>query len=92
MGAGEAKALYDRVREAVHRRWDPIGVAAYSEEMGEYDSYIPALCRLLENHASSEQIFKYLWTMETESIGLSGNRPSTEAFSIWLYNLAELNK
>ena len=35
--------LYHRVRQAVHKEWDPIGVSAFTDEMGEYDGYIPAL-------------------------------------------------
>ncbi|MGY8730505.1 MAG: hypothetical protein ACKVK0_00130 [Pirellulales bacterium] len=39
--------LYEIVRRAVHSDWDPIGVAVLTDEMGEYDSYIPGLCELL---------------------------------------------
>ena len=84
--------LYYQVREAVHHRWDPIGVAAYSDELGEYDNYIPELCRLLKDGVSRQQIFDYLWVVETDSIGLNGNRQATEEFSFWLYQLVEFEK
>jgi len=80
----DMNSLYDQVRQAINRRWDPIGIASYSEEIDEYDGYIPALCRLLKEHAPRDQIFDYLWTVETESIGLSGNREATEDFADWL--------
>jgi len=80
--------FYDQVREAVHYRWDPIGVAAYSEEMGEYDGYIPGLCELLEKAIEPQQVFDFLWIMETESMGLEGDKKATQEFSFWLYQLA----
>lgn len=78
--------LYAQVRVAVHKQWDPIGVAAYSDEMGEYDGYISGLCALIESNASREKLFEYLWTVETISMGLSGDRLHTEAFADWLFS------
>lgn len=80
-------SLYARIREAVHKRWDPIGVADYSNEMGEYDGYVYNLFELLEKQPSRDQIFNFLWEAETESMGLSGDRKSTEDFADWLYEL-----
>ena len=80
-------SLHNKVREGVHQKWDPIGVVAYSDEMGEYDSYIPALCKLIEEGASQQQIMEYLWMVETVSIGLEGDREQTEKFANWLYEL-----
>ncbi len=78
--------LYNLVREGVHKNWDPIGVAAYADEMGEYDSYVPTLCKLIENGANREQIFEYLWIVETNSMGLEGDKAETEIFADWLRN------
>lgn len=79
--------LYDAVRKAVHSDWDPIGVADFSDRMGEYDSYVPGLCELLCNNASENEVFRYLWTIETESIGLMGNQKETEIFAVKLCRL-----
>ena len=79
--------FYNFVREAVHNEWDPIGVYSYSEEMGEYDGYLPNLCKLLEEDGSEEQVFDFLWTVETGSMGLSGDAKATREFSKWLFNL-----
>lgn len=84
----ELTSFYEQVREAINREWDPIGVSMYSEEVDEYDGYIPSLCRLLREKASRDQIFEYLWTIETESIGLSGNKEATEEFTDRLICLA----
>ncbi|MBX8535501.1 hypothetical protein K5D33_12370 [Pseudomonas cichorii] len=74
-------ALYDHVRNAVYKQWDPIGIAAYSDEMGEYDAYIPGLCKLIESKAGRERLIEYLWSVETIIMGLSGDRPQTERFA-----------
>ncbi|MDO7928918.1 hypothetical protein Q6A51_19200 [Pseudomonas sp. KFB-139] len=73
--------LYGYVREAVHKQWDPIGIAAYSDEMGEYDAYISGLCKLVESKAGREMLIEYLWFVETIIMGLSGDRPQTERFA-----------
>ncbi len=84
------ESFYDQIRKALHYRWDPIGVACYSDEMGEYDGYIPALCGLLEKGVNQQQIFEYLWMIETNTMGLEGDKKATEEFSIWLCELAKL--
>ncbi len=79
--------LYDTVRRAVHSDWDPIGISNLIDQMGEYDSYVPGLCDLLDKNASEKEVFDYLWTVETESLGLQGNRKATEHFASWLCSL-----
>lgn len=79
---------YNQLREAIHYKWDPIGVMDYSSEMGEYDSYIPALYDLLKKGATQKEIFDYLWAVETDSIGLEGDREITEKFSVWLFDFS----
>lgn len=81
--------LYNAVSEATHRQWDPIGVCAYSNEMGEYDEYIPKLCQLLLKDASEDEIFEFLWIVETESMGLSGDKNATREFSKKLIEMRE---
>lgn len=81
--------LYNAVSEVTHRQWDPIGVCAYSNEMGEYDKYIPKLCELLLKDASEDEIFEFLWIVETESMGLSGDKNATREFSKKLIELRE---
>jgi hypothetical protein len=80
--------LQEVVREAVHTKWDPIGIGESALELGEYDSYVPGLCNLLTSHSSETELFEYLWTVETEWIGLRGNRERTERFAKWLWELS----
>jgi hypothetical protein len=79
--------LYETVRRALHSDWDPIGNSDLTDQMGEYDSYVLGLCDLLSKNASEKEVFDYLWTVETESIGLHGNREATERFAYWLCSL-----
>ena len=92
MSSANNNSLHDKVREGLHYQWDPIGIAAYSNEMGEYDSYVPGLCKLITEGASQTQILEYLWTAETVAMGLEGDREATEKFSKWLFCLAEDQK
>jgi len=81
--------FYDLVREAVHKNWDPIGVYCYSEEMGEYDGYIPNLYKLLNDGSSEDEVFNFLWSIETNSMGLSGDKQATREFSKLLIKISK---
>ncbi len=74
-------SFFETVRNAMHLDWDPIGIASLTDEMEEYDSYVPKLCDLLIHNTSEEEIFNYLWTVETESLGLQGDKQATEIFA-----------
>ncbi len=80
-------ALEEIVRQALHFDWDPIGISGHGDQMGEYDGYVPRLCDLLREHASEKEVFAYLWTVETVSMGLQGNREATARFATWLCGL-----
>lgn len=95
MNAIRKDVLYKKVREAAYLQWDPVGILDDSDEIDdadEYDGYIPALCELLlKDDVTCRQVFDYLWTVETDSMGLSGDRQNTEDFSAWLCELAKQN-
>lgn len=75
---------FDVIRKAVHLDWDPIGIASLTEEMGEYDNYLGRLCELVMENATEDELFSYLWKVETEFIGLPGNAAKTREFANWL--------
>lgn len=76
------------IRESLHLRWDPIGIGgATALEVGEYDSYAPGICALLASRPSQMEVFEHLWRIETEVIGMSGNRTNTERFAGFLCEL-----
>lgn len=78
---------YDILREAIHKKWDPVGIYFYSQEMGEYDGYLPNLYELLKNGGTEEDVFNFLWIIETESLGLEGDENATRQFSKLLIDI-----
>ena len=41
--------LSKSIAEALHYKWDPIGVSGIPQAIGEYDSYVPELYELIGN-------------------------------------------
>lgn len=77
-----------RVRDALLRDWDPIGVQEFPEAHNEYDSFAPDVCRLLLGGADREELLSFLWWAETEHMALRGDRKRTEEFADRLIRLA----
>lgn len=75
-------SLYDRVRVMILNDWDPIGIQGYTDwPQDEYDSYVPDVCKLILKRAAFEEVVAYLWWLETEHMGLPGQRKRTEEFA-----------
>jgi|SRR6188768_3976349 len=85
----ENSALEKEVRRALLEEWDPIGVRAFPEAFGEYDGYVGAICSLLIRGCSAEDLFDFLWGIETQHMGLSGDWSTTRAFADRLWERAE---
>ena len=79
--------LERRVRDALLRDWDPIGVQEFPEAHSEYDSFVPAVCRLLLGGANREELLSFLWSVETEHMSLRGDRNRTQDFADRLMRL-----
>lgn len=61
-----------RVREVLHREWDPIGVHGIPLAKHEYDIYADrAFAMLMIDRASAGTIAIYLFRMATENMGLT---------------------
>lgn len=84
-----ARRYHKAIREALLHEWDPIGVGDIPDAQDEYDSYVGAVYKLLISNRSRSEIFDYLWWLETEHMGLSGDRQATEAFAMRLLRLPE---
>ncbi len=77
--------LWLLIRDALWERWDPIGVNDAPDAIDEYDGYVnPIVTMAQTNSASEESVFGYLWQVETEQIGLPGNREHTKSFVTYL--------
>ena len=72
-----------RAVEAVLRRWDPIGVEpGIPGPADEYDSYAPHIVSLVLGGASACDVAVHLDKLRTQSIGLSADLASDEAFAL----------
>jgi fatty acid-binding protein DegV len=57
--------------------WDPIGVKDEPAAQDEYDVYVARIVQMLKQNASAEALYRYLREVETEAIGLPGDRTKT---------------
>lgn len=61
--------------------WDPIGIQGIEEAKDEYNEYASSLCQLLILGKSEGEVFEYLWWLETEHMGLSGDMEKTKVIA-----------
>ena len=75
---------FNFVKRKLLKSWDPIGINYFFSEVGEnddeYDKYIYPLLSLLVKQASEKEIFDYLWDIETQYMGLPGQKEKTKKF------------
>jgi hypothetical protein len=76
-----ARRFHDAIRKALLKEWDPIGISDIAEAQDEYDSYVPDIYRLLITRRPKHEVFDYLWRLETQHMGLTGDRQSTQRFA-----------
>lgn len=76
-----AKEYHNTINRALLSEWDPIGVCGIPEAQDEYNSYVPEIYKMLISGKSKPELFAYLWWLETEHMGLTGDRQRTENFS-----------
>jgi hypothetical protein len=68
----KALQIQDSIREVLTREWDPIGIG--SETMGEYDSYIAPLYRVLVTSRSKDILIERLQRIERDELGILETR------------------
>ena len=83
------RVYHDAIRQILLKEWDPIGVSEIKEAQDEYDSYVGEIYKLLIARKPKHEIFDYLWWLETEHMGLTGNRQATEHFAERLAKLPD---
>jgi hypothetical protein len=77
------------IRDALRNEWDPIGVGHVPEARDEYDAYAPAIYNLVVGEKPRDEIVAYLWWLETEQIGMPGDREGVERFADRLLGFRE---
>ncbi len=82
------KKYKSKIQEILIQRWDPIGIGDDDAAQDEYDSYIEPLCQLLLSQQSKQEIFEFLWFIETTHMGLKGNYHHTQAIVELLWQLS----
>jgi hypothetical protein len=70
----------------------PIGIQNVPEAQDEYDTYVSSVYQLLVSGKPEYEIFDYLWQVETEHMGLSGDKEQTKAIARKLVGLLEIKK
>jgi hypothetical protein len=84
-----ARRYHEAIRAILLREWDPIGIADEPHAQDEYDSYIHEIHGMLIRHEPRHRLADHLWWVETEHMGLFGNRSRTEAVVDRLIQLRE---
>jgi len=67
------------ILDVLLKKWDPIGISGTPEAQHEYNGYVAEVYGLVAGKASQQEIFKLLWKIETEHMGMAGDRINTEA-------------
>jgi acetyl-CoA carboxylase alpha subunit len=84
-----ARVFREAIRRALLNEWDPVGVNEIAEAQDEYDSYVPTIYKMLISRKPRHYVFDYLWQLETEHMGLTGDRQATERFVDRLMQIPE---
>lgn len=80
--------LLVEIQKILLKEWDPIGIQDIPEAQDEYDSYISSIYKLIKSSKTESELFEYLWWIETEHMGLSGNKTHTKAIAQKLFMLS----
>jgi len=83
----KVRQYQNAIRDALLKEWDPIGINAIAEAQDEYDAYVWTVYKLLIEGKQKNDILDYLWWLETEHMGLTGDRQATERFAERLLRL-----
>ncbi len=88
---GTAERMLSAVRRILWETWDPIGVNDHADASTEYDSYAPAIVRMLLEHCTAQDLEHHLSTLEAKSMGLAP-RSSSAVRSATVTALLNLHK
>ncbi len=73
-----AKRYHDAIAQVLINDWDPVDVQRVPEAQDEYDSYVGGIHSRLIRHAPRHELLDHIWLIETEYMGLRGNRQKAE--------------
>jgi hypothetical protein len=84
-----ARTSHEAIRGILLRDWDPIGVRDVPEAQDEYDSYVGQIYAMLFRRVPAQELVDFLWWVETEHMGLCGNRQHTASVAERLMALSD---
>lgn len=79
-----ARRYNDAICPILLRDWDPIRVVDIPEAHDEYNMYADGVAGILMRGEPKQKLVESLWTIETENMGLDGNRTRVESAAIRL--------
>ena len=65
-----ALKIKDSIRQVLFYDWDPIGINDLTNIDDEYDAYIGPVYRMLIEKCSEDDLVKYLFQLERDSMGM----------------------
>lgn len=80
--------IMNEIQKILLKEWDPIGVQDIPEAQDEYDAYISSIYEIIQSKQPESKLFDYLWQLETEHMGLSGNKTHTQTIARKLFELS----
>lgn len=80
--------LMEEIQKILLKEWDPIGIQDIPEAQDEYDSYISDIYKLIHSKKTESEVFDYLWEIETDHMGLSGDKKHTQTIAHKLFKLS----
>jgi len=81
--------LLVEIQKILLKEWDPTGIQDIPEAQDEYDSYISSIYKLIKSSKTENELFDYLWWIETEHMGISGNKKHTKVIAQKLFILSD---
>jgi hypothetical protein len=70
---------WERVSKTLWEVWDPIGVNAIPEAVGEYDTYATDVLELLRRGCSRQELTAHLRRLEAGQMGMAGGATTAAA-------------
>ncbi|MBI2742634.1 MAG: hypothetical protein HYX48_01805 [Chlamydiales bacterium] len=80
------KTAIGKINILLLEKWDPIGISNTPGAEDEYHQYANDVYEIIKHSETYIPLFDYLWKIETEHMGLRGNKQKTEAFARLLYD------
>lgn len=75
-----------KINTLLLEQWDPIGIAGTPDAEDEHSQYAEPVYKIIQSSQSYKELFAYLWKIETEHMGIKGDRIKTEGFAKMLFN------